>query len=91
VLLADSTRIQPDVVIAATGYRRGLEPLVGHLGVLDEEGKPRVSGGDQHPSATGLFFNGYRTNLRGQLRLMRLDARAIARAVKKQRPWPASP
>jgi hypothetical protein len=34
VLLADGTRIQPDAVIAATGYRRGLEPLVGHLGVL---------------------------------------------------------
>lgn len=27
VLLADGTRIQPDVVIAATGYRRGLEPV----------------------------------------------------------------
>lgn len=86
VLLADETRIQPDAVIAATGYRRGLEPLVGHLGVLDEDGKPLVSGGNQHPSARGLFFNGYRTDLSGQLRLMRPDARAIARAVRKQRP-----
>jgi putative flavoprotein involved in K+ transport len=85
VLLADESQIQPEVVIAATGYRRGLEPLVGHLGVLDEDGKPRISGADQHPSATGIFFNGYRTNLSGQMRLMRLDARAIARAVKKQR------
>jgi putative flavoprotein involved in K+ transport len=82
VLLADGTRIQPDAVIAATGYRRGLEPLVGHLGVLDEDGKPLVSGGNQHPSASGLFFNGYRSDLSGQLRLMRPDARAIARAVK---------
>jgi putative flavoprotein involved in K+ transport len=80
VLLADDTRIQPDAVIAATGYRRGLEPLVGHLGVLDENGVPLVSGGDDHPSAKGLFFNGYRSNLSGQLRLMRPDARAIARA-----------
>jgi putative flavoprotein involved in K+ transport len=86
VLLADGSQIQPDVVIAATGYRRGLEPLVGHLGVLDEDGRPRISGADQHPAATGLFFNGYRTNLSGQMRLMRLDARAIARSVKKQRP-----
>jgi putative flavoprotein involved in K+ transport len=85
VLLADDTRIQPDAVIAATGYRRGLEPLVGHLGVLDENGVPLVSGGDDHPSAKGLFFNGYRSNLSGQLRLMRPDARAIARAVKSQR------
>jgi putative flavoprotein involved in K+ transport len=85
VLLADDTQIQPDAVIAATGYRRGLEPLVGHLGVLDEDGKPLVSGGKQHPSASGLFFNGYRSDLSGQLRLMRPDARGIARAVKGQR------
>jgi hypothetical protein len=73
VLLADGTRIQPDVVIAATGYRRGLEGLLGHLGVLDE-----------NPSAPGLFFNGFRTNLSGQLRLMRPDARAIARTVRRR-------
>ncbi len=85
VLLADGSRIQPDAVIAATGYRRGLEGLVGHLGVLDENGVPLVSGGSQHPSAPGLFFNGYRTELSGQLRLMRPDARAIARAAKKQK------
>jgi putative flavoprotein involved in K+ transport len=86
VLLADSTRIQPEVVIAATGYRRGLEPLVGHLGVLDEDGKPLVGAGGEHPSARGLFFNGYRSDLGGQLRLMRPDARAIARAVRRRRP-----
>ena len=40
VLLGDGARIQPEVVIAATGYRRGLEPLVGHFGVLDEDGIP---------------------------------------------------
>ena len=85
VLLADGTQIRPEAVIAATGYRRGLEPLVGHLGVLGEDGIPLVSGGNQHRSAPGLFFNGYRFDLSGQLRLMRPDARAIARAVRKQR------
>ena len=85
VLLADGTPIQPDAVIAATGYRRGLEGLVGHLGVLDENGIPLISGGKEHPSAPGLFFNGFRTNLSGQLRLMRPDARAIARAARRQR------
>jgi hypothetical protein len=85
VLLADDTRVQPEVVIAATGYRRGLESLVGHLGVLDDNGIPLVSGGNQHPSAPGLFFNGYRADLSGQLRLMRPDARAIARSVRRQR------
>ena len=85
VLLADGTRIQPDAVIAATGYRRGLEGLVGHLGVLGEDGIPLVSGGHQHPSAPGLFFNGYRPDLSGHLRPMRAEARAIARAARRQR------
>ena len=45
--LTDGTRVEADAIIAATGYRRGLEPLVGHLGVLDERGLPRVHGGDR--------------------------------------------
>jgi putative flavoprotein involved in K+ transport len=85
VLLADDTRIQPDAVIAATGYRRGLEPLLGHLSVLGENGIPAICGANQHPSAPGLFFTGYRVDLSGQLRLMRPDARAIAKAAKRQR------
>jgi len=84
VLLADGSRTQPDVVIAATGYRRGLGPLVGHLGVLDARGWPLVHGAQQHPSAPGLFFTGFRFELSGQLRLMRFDARAIARAARRQ-------
>lgn len=82
VLLADGTRIEPEAVIAATGYRRGLEPLVGHLGVLGEDGIPLVSGGKQHPSAPGLFFTGYRPDLSGHLRPMRHEARAIAKAAR---------
>ena len=34
ILLADGTRTQADVVIAATGYRHGLAPLVGHRASL---------------------------------------------------------
>lgn len=83
ILLADGSRTQADVVIAATGYRRGLAPLVGHLGVLDQRGTPLVHGGKQHSNAPGLYFTGYRTELSGQLRLMRFDARSIARAVRR--------
>lgn len=50
------SRAAPDVVIAATGYRRGLEPLVGHLGCQDK-GTPLLSGGRQDPAAPGLFFH----------------------------------
>jgi putative flavoprotein involved in K+ transport len=85
ILLADGSRTQADVVIAATGYRRGLEPLVGHLGVLDDQGFPVIDGGNQHPNAPGLYFNGFRCRLSGQLRLMRIDARSIAKAVTSGR------
>ena len=43
-------------MIAATGYRTGLEPLVGHLGVLDDHGVPRVTDGEAAP---GLRFVGF--------------------------------
>ena len=57
VILADGTTVAPDAVIAATGYRRGLEPLVGHLGVLDDSGRPRVLA--PVPAADGLQFLGF--------------------------------
>jgi len=85
ILLADGARTQADVVIAATGYRRGLEPLVGHLGLLDARGFPVVDGGEQHPNAPGLYFIGFRVTLSGQLRPMKFDARAIAKAFTNGR------
>lgn len=57
VKLVDGTRVEPDAVIAATGYRPGLEPLVGHLGLLDERGVPRAPRGEE--AAPGLRFIGY--------------------------------
>jgi putative flavoprotein involved in K+ transport len=83
VVLADGTRIRPDAVIAATGYRRGLEPLVGHLGVLDNRGVPTFRGAKTHPAAPGLHFVGYETPLYGQLRGIRLEAKRLARAVRR--------
>ncbi|WNG94413.1 NAD(P)/FAD-dependent oxidoreductase [Mycobacterium sp. ITM-2016-00318] len=79
VVLADETTIEPDVVIAATGYRRGLEPLVGHLGVLDGKGRP-VSNGVPS-AAAGLWFAGYEEPLIGPLRSFRLQASGIARDI----------
>jgi putative flavoprotein involved in K+ transport len=81
VLLADGTCLRPQVVIAATGYRFGLEGLVGGLGVLDERGAPLMRDGESHPVAPGLFFNGYRLALSGELPEMRRNGRRIARAI----------
>jgi cation diffusion facilitator CzcD-associated flavoprotein CzcO len=79
-VLADGARVRPEVVIAATGYRSGLEQLVGELGVLDEEGEPAAPIG-QSDTAPGLYFNGYWLPLSGELSGMRRGARWIARAI----------
>ncbi|MEZ7002713.1 flavin-containing monooxygenase [Streptomyces sp. AD55] len=84
VLLADGERVAPDVVLAATGYRRGLEPLVGHLGVLDERGRPAVRGGRSPEGAPGLYFTGFTNPISGMLRELALDAERIARAVARR-------
>jgi cation diffusion facilitator CzcD-associated flavoprotein CzcO len=83
VVLADGTRLRPDVVLAATGYSRALEPVVGHLGVLDDRGAPVVHGAKTHPSAPGLRFVGLSNPLKGLLFQISLDARAAARAISR--------
>lgn len=72
--------LDPDAVILATGYTRGLEPLVRHLGVLDASGKPVTSG--VRSVADGLRFIGY--DIRPSLveymaRLSKRMAKRIAR------------
>jgi putative flavoprotein involved in K+ transport len=57
VRLDDGTMLLPDTIIAATGFRTGLQPLVGHLDVLDDEGMPRGGGGSA--ITAGLYFLGY--------------------------------
>lgn len=57
VVLADGSRVDPDAVVAATGYRRDLTPMVGHLDVLDGDGRPLAAG--ETAAAEGLRFFGY--------------------------------
>lgn len=84
VVLADGSRITPDAVVAATGYRRALEGLVGHLdGVLDERGRPRTHGADTPAQAPGLYFTGFTNPISGMLRELALDAEKIAKAVQR--------
>jgi cation diffusion facilitator CzcD-associated flavoprotein CzcO len=81
VRLADGARVEADVVICATGFRPGLEPLVGHLGVLDERGMPRAVGGE--PAAPGLWFLGF-VPRPGQIGYMGKEAGRAAKAIKRE-------
>ncbi|MER5276034.1 NAD(P)/FAD-dependent oxidoreductase [Streptomyces sp. NPDC002809] len=83
VVLADGTRITPDAVIAATGYLRALEPLVGHLGVLDDRGRPVTHGGRTPKQAPGLYFTGFTNPISGMFREMALDAQKIAKRLAR--------
>lgn len=84
VVLADGSRVRPDAVIAATGYRCALDRLVGHLGVLDERGRPLAHGPATVPSAPGLHFTGFTHPISGTLRELARDARRIADALARR-------
>jgi putative flavoprotein involved in K+ transport len=81
VVLDGGNRLCHDAVICATGYRRGLEALVGHLGVLGDDGVPIHHGGSDHPRAPRLYFCGMWGPFSGQIRLGPIHARRIARAA----------
>ncbi|WP_371661725.1 flavin-containing monooxygenase [Streptomyces sp. NBC_00280] len=83
VVLADGERLEPDAVIAATGYLRGLEGLVGRLDVLDARGKPVVHGPHAPKNAPGIFFTGYTNPISGMFREMAIDAVKIAKVIAK--------
>jgi hypothetical protein len=86
VVLADGTQLCPDAVICATGYRRGLEDIVGHLGVLRADGVPfAYQGAPEHPAAPRLYFAGMWVQFSGEIRLGPRHARRIARAASRDR------
>lgn len=82
VRLADGSLLTTDAVIAATGYRHGLETMTGHLGVLDEDGLPSARGGAA--AAPGLYFAGYSLSLRGHLHEIAAEARSIGRVIQAE-------
>jgi cation diffusion facilitator CzcD-associated flavoprotein CzcO len=85
VVLAGGRRVRPDAVVAATGFHRGLEPLVGKLGLVGAAGRPAVHGEQTHPNAPNLYFIGFTNPISGNLRELGIDGRRIARAVAQER------
>jgi cation diffusion facilitator CzcD-associated flavoprotein CzcO len=81
VVLVDGSRLDPHAVVLATGYTAGLDALVGHLGVLDANGKPVIWG--ERPAAEGLRFIGYdvRPSLIGY---MAKQSKGIAKQIARE-------
>ncbi|MCB1797207.1 MAG: hypothetical protein KDJ70_22850, partial [Candidatus Competibacteraceae bacterium] len=75
--------IEPDIVIAATGYHTGLRSILGHLDVLDGSGVPKIHGDAQMDAYPGLWFTGMQPRLTGFFQLAGSTARKIALAIDR--------
>jgi len=81
VLLTGGGSYAPDVVICATGYRTGLESLIGNLGVLDANGQPIRPMGETDPALPGLWFTGFKPLFTGYFDAARVAAKRIADGI----------
>jgi cation diffusion facilitator CzcD-associated flavoprotein CzcO len=72
---------EPDVVICATGYKSALEPLVGHLDVLNGAGIPKSPTGERVEGLTGLWFNGFKPEFQGYFHSAAKGAERIAQGI----------
>jgi hypothetical protein len=79
--LTDGSYADVDTIIAATGHRTGLQPLVGHLGVLDDRGRPLGAAGSK--AAEGLRFIGFEPGP-GQLGAVGREARRLGADIDRQ-------
>ncbi len=82
----DSTTIalEPDVIVAGTGFRTGISELVQIPNITDEKGRSKISGDQELEEAPRLYFIGQINPLSGQLREIRVEAGKIARKIRKQ-------
>ncbi len=81
VVFAGGAAERFDAVILATGFRPDLRALLPDAtDVLDDHGRPRVSGGAT--VAPGLYFCGHIASPTGQLREIAIEARRIAELAR---------
>ena len=91
VRLVDGAELSPDVVICGTGFSPGLASMVGHLGVLDDRGRPLVSGGETVATAPRLHFVGVVVELSGVLHRIGAEARGVGQALGTSEPVLSGP
>ncbi len=81
VVLSDGSSVEPEVIIAATGFSADLDGLIGHLDVLDDRGNPR--GGFAGHVRDGMFAIGYGIPPNGPLRSIRRHAPRLAKQIAR--------
>ena len=72
-------------MIAGTGYRTSLGPILGPLGLLDERSLPTVGALGDARRAPGLYSVGMDIPLSGLLREIGFDARRLVGAMNRSR------
>jgi len=82
VQLADGSVVSPEVVLFASGYRRGLDALLNGLDLLDHIGNPRARSGTE--AAPGFYFVGFTVSATGALREIARDARRVAQHARRR-------
>lgn len=82
VVYEDGSRESVDVIIAATGFRTGLEEILDVPGVIDENGRPRFRSGHV-ASVPGLYFIGFDETMRGHLFEIGRDSKRLAVEVAR--------
>lgn len=81
VRLCDGEAVEPEVVIAATGFRPELGPLLGPELELDEQGLPQLSSAAEVIEAPGLYLAGCVVSVAGVLRAIARQSQRIAAAI----------
>ena len=77
VIYADGSREAVDVVVAATGFRTGLEKILLLPDVIDDIGQPRFRSGGP-TSVPGLYFIGFDETIRGHLFEINRESKQLA-------------
>ena len=83
VVHGDGSRSRPDAVIAATGYRPGLQAVLGPSSLLDDRGLPTIGSRGAVGVAPGLFTVGITIVLSGLLREIGKDVKRLVHSIAR--------
>ncbi len=83
IMFADGSTKGYDAVILATGYTTNLDSFLPEVDAVTDE-KGRIPGGGHESALPGLFFCGLHNAPAGLIRQMGIEAKQIARSIKKK-------